>query len=79
MKVDSFKCDFCGTPKGDLNHWFRFTPHPDQLSITDWSGSDYTTTKHLCSDSCVVKSVQAWLGDKKEASQPTGGENNAGN
>jgi hypothetical protein len=69
MKVDSYACDSCKNPKGTLNHWFKFTGHPDQFSVTDWAGSDYTNTLHLCSDSCVVKTVQGWLSSQKELSQ----------
>lgn len=69
MKVDSYKCDECGTPKGEINHWFKFTAQSDQFGVTDWTGSDYTSTLHLCSDACVIKTVQKWLSAHKEASQ----------
>lgn len=69
MKVDSYACDSCNTAKGTLNHWFKFTGHDDQFSVTDWSGSDYTATKHLCSDACVILQVQKWLSAQKELSQ----------
>jgi hypothetical protein len=69
VKVDSFVCDACGQAKGQTNHWHKFTAHPDQFSVTDWHGSDYTNTLHLCSDSCVVKTVQGWLSKQKEVSQ----------
>ena len=71
MKVDAYKCDAdgCRTQKAENNHWFKFTAHPDQFSVTDWSGSDYTNTLHLCSDSCVIRTVQGWLSAQKEASQ----------
>lgn len=61
MKIDTYKCDECATQKGENNHWFRFTGFPDQFSVTDWNGSDYPATIHLCSDTCVIKSVQKWL------------------
>lgn len=69
MIVNSFQCDLCGLQKGSLNHWFKFTGHLDQFSVTDWNGSDYTETKHLCSDACVIKTAQQWLSAQKEASQ----------
>lgn len=66
MKFDSFKCDVDGTVKGDTNHWFKFTAHDDQFTVTDWNGSDYTYTQHLCSDACVILQVQKWLSAQKE-------------
>ena len=81
MKVDNFACDVCGSQKGSLNHWFKFRAYPNEgngseFVVNDWSGKghDYPTTKHLCSDACVIKTVQAWLSAQKEASQK--GESN---
>lgn len=75
MKVDTYRCDECSSQKSELNHWFKFTGHSDQFGVADWTGSDYTSTLHLCSDSCVIKSVQKWLSAQKEASQK-GDQNN---
>jgi hypothetical protein len=70
MIVNTFCCDICKAQKVlGLNHWFKFTGHSDQFSVTDWAGSDYTETKHLCSDACVIKIVQGWLSAQKESSQ----------
>jgi len=76
MKVDSYKCDVCGTAKADTNHWHKFRSYPDEgngaeFIVNDWKqqGTDYPSTKHLCSDACVVKTVQGWLSAQKELSQ----------
>lgn len=73
-KVDTFKCDGCGNIKGDLNHWFKFRSYPSEgngaeFIVNDWNsqGTDYPNTLHLCSDACVIKTVQGWLSAQKEA------------
>lgn len=78
MKVDTFQCDVCKTQKGALNHWFKFRSYLDEgngaeFIVTDWKqqGIDYPNTKHLCSDACVIKTVQGWLSEQKELSQKT--------
>jgi len=71
MKFDNFSCDAegCKVTKGSNNHWFKFTPHPTEFIVTDWSGDDHPATQHLCSDSCVIRTVQKWLSEQKEISQ----------
>jgi hypothetical protein len=80
MKVDSYCCDVCGAPKTAVNHWHKFRAYPDEgngaeFIVNDWNykGEDFPNTKHLCSDACVIRTVQQWLSAQQEASQP--GEN----
>lgn len=76
MKIDSYKCDSCGIQKLDTNHWFKFRAYPNEgngaeFIVNDWNdkSSDYPNTLHLCSDGCVIKTVQGWLSAQKELSQ----------
>jgi hypothetical protein len=78
MRFASYKCDAdgCGIKKGENNHWFKFRAYPNEgngaeFTVNDWRDprSDYPNTKHLCSDACVIKTVQGWLSAQKEASQ----------
>jgi len=79
MKVDSFKCDSCGRQKGENNHWYKFRAYPDTgngpeftVNPFDSEGTDFPTTKHLCSDACVIKTVQVWLSEQTELIQKEG-------
>lgn len=79
MKVDSYKCDGCGIQRGDGNHWFKFRAYPNEgngaeFIVNDWKseGTEYPNTVHLCSDACVVKTVQAWLSAQQAASSEIG-------
>lgn len=66
MEVKDYQCDKCKTRKGESNHWFKFTWHPDQYTVTNWDGSDYPPhTKHICSDRCLLGITQAWLDEQK--------------
>lgn len=70
MKVDSFKCDCCATPKGSSNHWFKIGTDGNGIGIVAWNTETKSDNiKHLCSDACVIKTVQAWLSEQKELSQ----------
>ncbi len=75
MKVDSFVCDVCKSAKETTNHWHKFRSYPDEgngaeFTVNAWNstGTDYPNTKHLCSDQCVIKTVQAWLSEQKDLS-----------
>jgi hypothetical protein len=62
MKVDTYKCDVCGTIKGENNHWFRIDTGVSGLELNAWGVMPPTaTTVDLCSDSCVIKVVGKWL------------------
>ena len=61
MKVDTYKCDVCGIVKGENNHWFRIDTAAG-LELNAWNVAPMTSTSvDLCSDSCVIKTVQQWL------------------
>ncbi len=62
MKVDTYKCDVCGTIKGENNHWFRIDTGVAGLELNAWGVMpESATTVDLCSDQCVIKIVQKWL------------------
>ena len=62
MKVDTYKCDVCGTMKSENNHWFRIETGVSGLELNTWGVmTPSSTTVDLCSDGCVIKMVQKWL------------------
>jgi hypothetical protein len=62
MKVDTYKCDVCGTIKGENNHWFRIDTGVSGLELNAWGVMPLSSTSaDLCSDQCVIKVVQKWL------------------
>ena len=71
MKVDTYKCDVCGTVKGENNHWFRIDTAGPSLELNAWGLAPATATAvDLCSDSCVIKTVQQWLTAQANAPRP---------
>ena len=69
MKVDTYKCDVCGTIKGENNHWFRIDTGVSGLELNAWGVMPPSeTTVDLCSDQCVIKVVQKWLTNQAVAS-----------
>ena len=65
MKVDSYKCDVCGSMKGENNHWFRMDTGALGLELNAWGVMPQTeSSMDLCSDQCVIKVVQKWLTDQ---------------
>ena len=71
MKVDTYKCDVCGTVKGENNHWFRIETGGVSLELSAWGVAPATaTTVDLCSDSCVIKTVQQWLTAQAHGTAP---------
>ena len=69
MKVDTYKCDVCGTVKGENNHWFRADSGLSGLEVRAWGVMQPTgTSMDLCSDSCVIKTVQKWLTNQANVS-----------
>ena len=69
MKIDSYKCDVCGTMKGENNHWFRIDAGPSGLELNAWGVVPATATSaDLCSDGCVMKMVGKWLTEQATVS-----------
>lgn len=68
MKVNTYKCDVCGTMKGENNHWFRVGSGVSGLELNAWGAvPESETTVDLCSDECVIKIVQKWLTQQANA------------
>ena len=62
MRFDTYKCDVCGTLKGENNHWFRADTGVSGLELNAWGVMQPTaSTVDLCSDQCVIKIVQKFL------------------
>ena len=69
MKVTTYKCDVCGQIKGENNHWFRIAAGASGLELSAWATSPAAASAvDLCSDQCVIKTVQKWLGERNEIS-----------
>ena len=83
MKVDTYKCDGCGTQKGELNHWFIGCFDKDGIMFCPWNVDniyrailparpnefpDLRPERHYCSDACVIKAVQFWLSEQQKGS-----------
>ena len=68
MRLDAFKCDAegCREMKGTGNHWFRLAMTEEGLVVRPWRLGELVGELHMCSDSCVNKTVQQWLGKQKE-------------
>lgn len=65
-KVDTYKCDGCGTLKGSLNHWFKVY-EAGAISVLPWDQGNDQPHRDLCSDACVIKAVQQWLSAQQQA------------
>ncbi len=71
MRVETYKCDVCGRVKGENNHWFRVCTAGPGLELHAWGTIASTeTTVDLCSDECVVKTVQHWLNGQAHVPSP---------
>jgi hypothetical protein len=70
MQINTYKCDMCGTVKGENNHWFRIC-NADGIKLEAWNKMPSSeTTVDLCSDSCVIKVVQKWLTSQAHSTAP---------
>lgn len=62
MKIDTFKCDVCGQIKGENNRWLRVDSAIPRLELHAWDDiPSSSSTLDICSDQCVMKTVQQWL------------------
>jgi hypothetical protein len=61
MEYTAYKCDVCGRPKGEANHWFRAARVPGpRWVIIPWELSmrdEQAPVEHLCGLECAVKSM----------------------
>ncbi len=74
MRIDTFKCDVCGTIKGENNHWFRIESGAGGLQVGAWKTMTETaSTVDLCSDACVIRVVQKWLTAQAHSTAPVHG------
>lgn len=68
MKVDSWKCDGCGIPKKEVNHWFKAYKLFQALGVVviGWDVAPPVEEvenfeAHLCGADCVTKWVSTNL------------------
>jgi hypothetical protein len=62
MKIEVYKCDVCGTVKGESNHWYIGSFDPAAFNIYPWEGErrgDWI--KHICGQQCAQKFLENWL------------------
>ena len=69
-KVDTYKCDQCGTLRGGTNHWFKVIRFYNSrtLRITPWDGLDGIDEGiecHLCSLACVIRFISDFFEPKE--------------
>lgn len=67
MKVEQYKCDVCGTLKGEPNHWFIIRLG-GAFHIYPWDfygGEDEDTSiereQHVCGNACAQKRLEEWM------------------
>jgi len=74
MKLEVYKCDECGEPRKETNHWWVQTirnidPGPC-IGLHTWAKGiemqfdERTEVKHLCSESCVTKALSKWMSQR---------------
>jgi len=72
VKIETYRCDECGTLKEQSNHWWAVNTRADspQLAIEPLDqalmargGSLATTQKSLCGRECVQKTVERFMTD----------------
>jgi hypothetical protein len=61
MKIEVYKCDVCGTVKGESNHWYLGTSHTDSFNIFPWEDAIGDSIKHICGRQCAQKFLETWL------------------
>lgn len=72
MKIQfPYRCDICGSLKGPSNHWWLRGINTEFFLVIRWDDAlanekDLTGAdcyEHLCSNSCVSKSLSKWMGE----------------
>lgn len=68
-EIRQYKCDGCGTLKGETNHWYKVRIK-EAFHIYRWNfggeGSEDLSAQmlHLCGSACVTKAVSEFMGAK---------------
>lgn len=58
-KVEVVRCDFCGTEKGDTNHWYKVGSSLDVILISRYEGP--VEGKDACGQACVVTAISRFM------------------
>ncbi len=74
-QFSGYKCDGCGTIRGESNRWFVLFELPADGDITptvllEHFGVEVATKPdaiHLCGETCVLKRVSAWLAGQPQS------------
>jgi hypothetical protein len=62
--------------KGEKNHWFRIDTAGAGLELQPWGAiQPSASTLDLCSDQCVIKTVQQYLTVQAQLTAPHGAAN----
>ncbi len=68
-KVESYRCDICGTLKKEANHWFVAVRVPYGAHIYVWdapcAGHDHENIAHLCGSECATKFMMRCLSQEE--------------
>lgn len=77
MKLPNpYKCDGCGTLKGEANRWWlQLNPVASQdltvgFKLVTWENAEWdpdsdTVRAHICSEKCAVAALSKWMEEQK--------------
>ena len=63
-----YKCDYCPNVKTASNHWFLSIGDGLQFRLIPWDDieADRGSVRHVCSESCAVKSLNKYFEGRSE-------------
>lgn len=64
MKLSQpYKCDYCPNVKTASNHWFLSIGDGLEFRLIPWDSleADRGSVRHVCSESCAVKSLNKYM------------------
>jgi hypothetical protein len=71
VKVNGYKCDVCGKPREQANHWFLIKWGRRALILKPWDGATQeaiiAADQHVCGAGCLSKVVSGFAEGKKLA------------
>lgn len=68
MKVASpYRCDYCGAPRGEANHWWLRITVMTSFVLEAWSDALAADdgVEHICSEACVTKALSKWMREQR--------------
>ena len=63
-----YKCDYCHNVKTASNHWFLSIGDGLEFRLIPWDDTeaDRGSVRHVCSESCAVKSLNKYFEGRSE-------------